>query len=414
MPEELLASLNEAIGGLAAVAVDEFDDASLRSLVLALESTRTRLESVCAGFIAELDRTGAWASEGAYSAAHWLRTQTGCAAQVSGSRVRTARRLGAMPLTAEAFGAAEITESHVRVMAKGVGPRTRELFGSHEADLLSAARRLPADDFAKVMERWLSLADADGAEPRAERPDELHVSETLEGRVVGRFSFSKELGLEIAEAIKAKTDELFHRDKANREVDPTDPGLDDAPAARRARALSELVEQGLGAKASQRRQPAFTIITKPQGDGGRSCETFGGSHVHSGLAAVLFCDCYVSVVELSPKGVPLNVGREERRVNRAQRRALAARSGGRCEIPGCDRPATWCDAHHIQWWSRGGRTDIGNLVLLCRHHHRRVHGGHLEIRMVESLPRTYLPDGRELVDPRSQRWRPPPSSGEAA
>jgi hypothetical protein len=54
------------------------------------------------------------------------------------------------------------------------------------------------------------------------------------------------------------------------------------------------------------------------------------------------------------------------------RRALVARDRG-CAFPDCDRPPRWCDGHHVRPWSRGGRTDLGNLVLLCGHHHRVVH-----------------------------------------
>jgi hypothetical protein len=73
---------------------------------------------------------------------------------------------------------------------------------------------------------------------------------------------------------------------------------------------------------------------------------------------------------------PLEVGRATRVVSAAQRTALAVRDGG-CRYPGCDRPPPWCEAHHLRHWLRGGATDLGNLVLLCRTHHRAVHeGGH--------------------------------------
>jgi hypothetical protein len=44
--------------------------------------------------------------------------------------------------------------------------------------------------------------------------------------------------------------------------------------------------------------------------------------------------------------------------------------------PGCTRSAAFCDAHHVVHWSAGGATDLSNLVLLCRHHHRTLHTGH--------------------------------------
>ncbi|MDC7103394.1 HNH endonuclease [Corynebacterium falsenii] len=41
-----------------------------------------------------------------------------------------------------------------------------------------------------------------------------------------------------------------------------------------------------------------------------------------------------------------------------------------CAYPGCNRAAVDCDVHHIKAWSRGGRTIVDNLTLLCRTHHR--------------------------------------------
>jgi len=78
-------------------------------------------------------------------------------------------------------------------------------------------------------------------------------------------------------------------------------------------------------------------------------------------------------------GQPLNLGRERRLYSRAQRLALAARDGG-CRWPGCERPPSWCEAHHINHWHRdGGRTDVADGILLCRHHHRLAHNNGWEI-----------------------------------
>lgn len=41
-----------------------------------------------------------------------------------------------------------------------------------------------------------------------------------------------------------------------------------------------------------------------------------------------------------------------------------------CAYPGCNQSACESDVHHVLAWARGGRTDIENLTLLCRHHHR--------------------------------------------
>jgi hypothetical protein len=76
-----------------------------------------------------------------------------------------------------------------------------------------------------------------------------------------------------------------------------------------------------------------------------------------------------------PLSEPLDVGRASRVATPAQRRALAARDGG-CLFPGCDTPPIWCEPHHwLIHWLDGGETNLDNLALLCRRHHRFVHEG---------------------------------------
>ena len=78
-------------------------------------------------------------------------------------------------------------------------------------------------------------------------------------------------------------------------------------------------------------------------------------------------------------GQPLDVGRERRLFTPRQRIALEERDGG-CRWSGCDRPPSWCEAHHIEHWARDhGRTDVADGVLLCRHHHLLLHDHHWEI-----------------------------------
>lgn len=68
----------------------------------------------------------------------------------------------------------------------------------------------------------------------------------------------------------------------------------------------------------------------------------------------------------------IDVGRANRVPSPPVRRALEARDKG-CRWPNCERPATWSAAHHLVHWTRGGPTDLDNLVLLCHRHHSLVH-----------------------------------------
>ena len=49
--------------------------------------------------------------------------------------------------------------------------------------------------------------------------------------------------------------------------------------------------------------------------------------------------------------------------------------GPGCVWPGCHRPASWGEVHHLRHWAQGGSTDLANLVTICRAHHWKVHEG---------------------------------------
>lgn len=77
-----------------------------------------------------------------------------------------------------------------------------------------------------------------------------------------------------------------------------------------------------------------------------------------------------------PDGRIVGVGRRTRTVSPSLRRALEARDRG-CRFPGCGLRFT--DAHHVRHWADGGETNLSNLVLLCRRHHRAVHEGGVRV-----------------------------------
>ena len=70
-------------------------------------------------------------------------------------------------------------------------------------------------------------------------------------------------------------------------------------------------------------------------------------------------------------GKVLDLGRRRRRPNAALRRAARERDHCRCRFPGCESRRV--DLHHIQYWSHGGRTQLDNLLSLCKYHHMLVH-----------------------------------------
>jgi hypothetical protein len=109
----------------------------------------------------------------------------------------------------------------------------------------------------------------------------------------------------------------------------------------------------------------------------------------------LTCDGSVVTVVEDALGNPLDVGRKQRTVSTALKRALHARDRG-CSFPGCQRQR-YLDAHHLQHWADGGDTSLDNLTLLCTHHHRLLHEGGFKIeREGDRALRFLRADGRAI------------------
>ncbi len=97
-----------------------------------------------------------------------------------------------------------------------------------------------------------------------------------------------------------------------------------------------------------------------------------GTLISAADARRLACDAQVCRLLTGPNSEILDLGRNKRTVSAAQWRALVIRDR-HCRMPGCYRPASWCDAHHLLPWDQLGRTDLSDMCLLCRHHHTLIH-----------------------------------------
>jgi hypothetical protein len=118
----------------------------------------------------------------------------------------------------------------------------------------------------------------------------------------------------------------------------------------------------------------------------------------------LSCDSSLVGIVEDEDGEPLNVGRKTRSISTALHRALTARDGG-CRFPGCDR-TSYTEGHHVQHWANGGETKLGNLVTLCRFHHRLVHEGGFGLRLTDDGVFVFTrPDGSRVNENGNMRGR---------
>lgn len=105
------------------------------------------------------------------------------------------------------------------------------------------------------------------------------------------------------------------------------------------------------------------------------------------------CDADIIPLVLGGAGQILDLGRAQRLFPPHLRRALVARDKG-CAFPDCSIPASWCEAHHLAPWSRGGSTSIDNGVLLCSRHHHLLHHDAWTVELRRGIPWFTAPVGR--------------------
>ena len=134
-------------------------------------------------------------------------------------------------------------------------------------------------------------------------------------------------------------------------------------------------------------------------------EQAGGIHVGKQAARRIGCDSGGLVLIHAPDGGVLDLGRRTRTVPTAMRRAREGRDRNGCQFPGCN--CRLGDAHHVVHWADGGATELSNLVLVCRFHHRALHEEGFQVVADGAGGFQFLrPDGAPLpAVPPAPRWQ---------
>ena len=357
-----------------AAAVDAYCHASapvpsdeVGSELIALRGAIDRLEVHFSRLAAHHADSGAWEDEGFISPYHWLRNACHMASGQAVDRVHVGLELEHLPHSAAALARGEIGYAHLALIAETGRAVSDAGRAFDEGALLQLAKEKDVTRFRHACHHQRHAADPQGyAEDQAAEFEESYLQ--LQMRRDGGAWLKGSLDREGAAALKTALAPLTRRS-----------GQDDrrTQEQRNAGALVELARHALD---------AGTIPGRPHLQVTASFETLAG---HCGSAAGelelslpiarptverLACDCSLTRVLLGPDSMIIDVGRTRRVVNGSRSRALKARDKG-CRFPGCDRPASWTNAHHIVHWARGGTTDLDNLVLLCHRHHWMVHEG---------------------------------------
>jgi hypothetical protein len=315
--------------------------------------------------IAEAERTEAARQQGFESTTAWLMSLSGEPAAVCRSRIAVAASLEEMPETKTAFAAGEVSESRVKLLAQAQALAPQQ-FAQDEARLVAEAATASCKQLPQVLAAWKRSTDPKAAEVEAERlhaQRALHVSPDWSGMVHLSGLLDPESGGIVLAAIRGLSEPAA--------LDPQDMRT---PTQRQADALTEICHRYLNGNpgsGSNRPHLQITIPWDTLKTGMGVVDTEAGP-VSAETARRLACDATISRIIVQEDGTPVSAGEARRAIPPSQRRALELRDKT-CTHPGCDMPARWCDAHHLVHWADGGETELANLRLLCRTHHRTAH-----------------------------------------
>ncbi len=438
---DLVAELEVNVKELAAEDRAGWPGAARTDRLTGLLGVRERFEVQMVRAVAEWDAAQAWALDGAVTPVSWVMARFPITRADALNLVKLGSLYHRYPQIAAALDGAEITLVHLGRMARAERNRVAAFEACADAILEAALRMETLDEFAAFIAEWIGIVD--DREPPDDTKRGWFTRKGFAGLASGELMSSEENLALIRSALdlhdtpdapdcpegprtKAQRDHdglmdiirLFLADQLDGEADPAggaDIILDPTTAAElMANAHDRLdldapdpLDELL---APYRPEPAHEhdgCCDHDRDGDERVCELTTGQKVTLAFAAAMLCTGWTRRVLYDPRtGVIVDMGRRARLFTRAQRRALIYRDRG-CVFPGCDRPAKFCDAHHIKPWEEGGLTDLINGVLLCRRHHTLVHRGwdlardaHTGIVTVTS------PDGRTFTRQPSARGRP--------
>ncbi len=373
-------------------AIEALPDDLVNDEVVVLFAAADRLFGRISDALAGVDP----AADGAVSVRHWLQTCARRSGREAAELVKRAARLRSCPEVRASWRDGRLSTGQVDAVAARVTERTEAIFAEQEAALVPSLVALSVRDTEAAMRRWAAYADALVEAPIPDASDRsVYLSPGADGwgELSGRLDPA---GLHVVNAAL---------DAAST------PDVDGEPARtrgqRRADALIAVgrffLDHAEVAATSRGSRPDVTVVVTLDDLEQRTGQTMDGDLLDPVTVGALLCDAGVHRVVTDGRSIVLDVGRTTRTVNHHLFRALAVRDGG-CRFPGCDRPVSWCEAHHAVPWEHGGSTDQSNLVLLCwRHHHDFAHHPQWQLKLLpDARVEVTKPDGTVLHS------RPPP------
>jgi hypothetical protein len=364
---------------LTAITVEGVDRRGLCDLAAGAGRLRAALDGFDARLATTLDALG---DDGA-GPSSMFRGATKCSQREADRRARRAEGLAALPGTAAALVAGEITAEHADTLIRAAEATSAQAVETSR--LVRDAKFRPADLHDKETRDWTrkaqTQASAEARQRRRRQARRAVIFDNETDMTVLHAEFDPITGAEVRARIDQRCNELFTADGGRDHADTVR-----TVQQRRCDAVTELI-LGTG-----RHQDNDRSDTEPDGSSRRhgsrngpvrnqmliiahadgTAEIPGTGPIPATELAKLACQSDLYGLVFSTDGQPLWHGTRIRLADDNQWRTLIVRDKG-CVI--CNARPAQCEAHHMIFAGppTNGPTDIDNLVLLCKHEHHLIH-----------------------------------------
>jgi hypothetical protein len=360
-----------------------------KTVLVELARQQARLEALELKVLAAADRNDVGAESGATSTGAWLSHVTLADQAEAGARVKLARALDSeLSQTQSGLAAGDYSTAHAAVIARALGDLPPDLepdvIARAEKTLVEEAHHLTPKQLRTVGRHLLDVVAPEIVEAiekdRLDRADaaafttaRLTMRSLGDGTTQGWFRLPDLRAAILKTSVEAL---IAPRKSAKPEPDPVTGRVPDH-ATRMGQGFCEVLEHlpvdGFGDHGGLAATLVVTLDHEVLKTGLGAAALVDGTEISPGEARRLACGAGIIPAVLGGASAVLDLGREQRLFNRAQRIAMTLRGKG-CRAEGCDRPPSWTEAHHLtKPWAEGGRTDLADGILLCGHHHRLAH-----------------------------------------
>jgi Domain of unknown function (DUF222) len=378
---------------------DELARLSDAELMEEAAATSRALASLAGRFVlvtAELDRREGWRAEGATSLESWIMERCGVSLPTARAYAAVGERLFDLPHLAAALCEGTLSFDKVRAVAESASPE-------RDAEWAEAAK---AASVCQLVELARSSRGPSEAQAHAS-----HDARSLRFNATLR-TISAQLPEESFAAVRARLEA-----KARAYPSDGETGWDQ----RLADAFVEVVSAPDAGKGTRTRSTPYVVVAHTplenllDEDSTLCAELERGGLISAETLRRLACDATLVVAVDDDVGHTMYEGRATRDPTETQRRELWRRDR-HCRFPGCTN-ATFTNAHHLDRWTPSGRTDLPNLVLLCAHHHHRVHAKEWTVSGNANAELRFVgPSSRVMLSRPSPLWTrvsgPRPASAE--